>query len=173
MHRGDPLLPCYSSLLISGWSTPSVTSIPPGAAKRSTGRGRQPEAPLDRIFISASRVPYLHSCSAAPDTTSDHLPVIAHVRPAARSSVGRGLPRACLDFLKRQDLADSLWGWIRQEAAAAPTEDAALLDWWPLVKERVAVRLSADSRQHRLEAADLLAELQAARQTFAAALDAA
>ena len=138
-----------------------------------TFHGPRSAARLDRIYISAPLLPYLHSCSAAPDTTSDHLPVIAHLRPAAHSSVGRGLPRARLDFLKSQDLADSFWGWIRQEATAAPTEDAALLGWWPLFKEQVAGRLSADSRQHRLAAADLRDEHQAARQAFAAALDAA
>jgi hypothetical protein len=107
-----------------------------------TFNGTQGASRLDRMHLSASLGPSLLSCDAASSSSSDHRPVTIHLLAKIPPSQGRGLPRLHLRWwASRPDLQAELLAFMSCEEAAAPTEDEALLLWWPALKSRLSTLL--------------------------------
>ena len=134
---------------------------------------------LDRIFASASLLPYLESCSVDFRTVSDHRPVIMCLRPAAFRAphAPPPHPRLRLDFARHPHLRTALTEWGELMLAAVPRDPAAIIDWWaesfkPALKAQVralnaqALQLRQGRGDTNLQTAD--AELCAAFAAFEA-----
>lgn len=93
-------------------------------------------ARLDRIYLTDATLPFMLTSHVATPTTSDHRPVVMRLTARTASDVGPGLPRrARVDFIKDGSAADTAFGSVVAAlVAVAPTEDDALLAWWPLFK---------------------------------------
>ena len=157
-HEGKPLLDAYRHLH-------------PAPRRCFTYHGPQAASRLDRWHVSASLGPSLHACDAADSFSSDHRPVVIHLRPRQPPSKGRGLPRLHLRWWSaRPDLRATFSAFIEQEGAAAPSDDQAVLLWWPAFKIRLSALLRDLARQARGAAPAAAAEWKEARAAAAAAV---
>lgn len=88
-------------------------------------------ARLDRWYGRGAIASYVMQCHVHDETPSDHRPVVLQLAAKQGARPGPGLPRARLhqvmaDAAAKQHMEE----YITQSAAAAPQDDAALLDWW-------------------------------------------
>lgn len=88
-------------------------------------------ARLDRLYVSRGLLPHLAQCYAAPVALSDHRPVVLRLLPLLPSTEGRGVRRVGVRFLADPDLEDQFLAGTEHLATAAPSDDHALLAWWP------------------------------------------
>ncbi len=103
---------------------------------------------LDRIYVSTDTVlPHIPSCfvSSVPPSHSDHRPVLLHLLPLtpdpAPPPPGPRMPRLRCDFASDRGLCQEFQAWARAQTATAPRASAALLEWWPGFKRRLAIKL--------------------------------
>ena len=144
----------------------------PSPRRCFTYHGTQAASRLDRMHLSASLLPSLESCKAATSTTSDHRPVVVHLRARAAPSQGRGLPRLHVRWWSaRADLQAELGAFFTHEQASAPSDDEqALLHWWPAFKSRLTSLLRDLARRARAAAPAAAAEWKEAEAAANAAV---
>lgn len=124
---------------------------------------------LDHVYVSCSMLPHVHQCGAAGSTTSDHRPVVLHLRPATLRAKGPGLPRGRMAFWGSQSEAEEFTQWLHERVELAPEDDAALLQWWPSFKQEVLVEIRRRDKAFGAARAGSSTELVAARAELAAA----
>ncbi len=124
-------------------------------------------ARLDRFYVPTTLLSHTLQCrTEGPTATSDHRPVVLHLAPASPTQVGPGQRRVRTNFLRDEHLSSGFAAWMLAEEAAAPTDHAPLLSWWPGFKRRLtreATRLNRMvasgpmiSRASQITAADAL-----------------
>lgn len=101
---------------------------------------------LDRIYISRALLP--HTAACRPDFgsgLSDHRPVLWDLRPSAPPAGGPPPPpppaRVRVRFARTPALVASFADWAAAQLGAAPSEPAALVDWWPAFKRGLFQKL--------------------------------
>ena len=131
---------------------------------------------LDRLYVSTHGLPYVVKAGVASrrdasgsSFLSDHRPVtmtLLHRSPrhAPRPRTGRGRtlePRVHTEFLRDAALEEQYNAQVAALASAAPSDSAALLQWWPQFKVEVAKIARALNSQHRHNCAQRVAEAEA------------
>ena len=122
-------------------------------------------ARLDRWYGRGGITSYVMQCHVHDQTPSDHRPVVLQLAARQGARQGPGLPGARLHQVMTDAAAKQhLEQYILQSAAAAPQDDAALLDWWGGWKVGVLHEVVTSAREVRLrqEATDVQARRLAA-----------
>ena len=151
-------------------SSPGFTHI-----RRHASQGQLPGwsgSRLDRIYVSAPAVPFLHACKVLASPVSDHLPVGVVLLPVAPAAArqGRGVWRAQLDFLQVPALRQQLEQYVgRVVATHVHLPGAQLVREWPTIKEAFQARVCQLQRSYK-EAHGPRAQEQAAEQRLAVSL---
>lgn len=111
---------------------------------------------IDRFYVNDKILRYVESCKAQGHTAglTDHRPVVLHLRPAAPSTKGPGLPRLRLGPLSdaegkeqvREVVARLLIQAPAAGAEAVGNATAQLLEWWPHFKAQLFNELQQLSR---------------------------
>ena len=103
---------------------------------------------LDRAHISEQLLPYVLQCQPANSLTSDHRPLLLHLRPAVPDKVGPGAKRTRMHFAKVGNLREGFSTWLSQTSQSAPPigEDDAFLQWWPDFKVQVTKQAASFNR---------------------------
>lgn len=93
-------------------------------------------ARLDRMYLSAAAMPFVHSCKVAAVPGSDHVPLMTALLPVKLDRArGRGRWRAHLAFLSDVALQERLVSFARQHVDNLLYCSAQqLIDAWPRVK---------------------------------------
>ena len=100
--------------------------------------GHNSASRLDRIYVTPALLRSLHQCTISPATTSDHRPVILHLRYSSAPTQGRGLPVVRSHFSSHPHLATRFESFLEDSVHRAPPDPHALLAWWPGFKSRLA-----------------------------------
>ena len=122
--------------------------------------------------MSDALLPHVLQCDAAPDTISDHRPVILHLQAITPSTTGRGMRRARMHFWKDPAMAVRFQEWLRLRVLEAPTDgDQTLLAWWPVFKRQVAEHICQLDLEHRAATQGLTAAQAKAKAAYVAAIN--
>ena len=115
-------------------------------------------ARLDRFYISAAAVDYVFSCRARPNERqpgagvwlSDHRPIVLKL-VARQTNRPRRAPnrRIRSDFLKDEALVEDLTSAIRELSADMPSDESALLAWYPGFKKALHAAAQRCARRWR------------------------
>ena len=101
-------------------------------------------ARLDRAYVAQRLQGYVHSARLGKASPSDHRPFVLSLSSAAPPAVrGCGLRRMRMRFWGSVTHKAQFAQWVEEEAAAAPSDQAALLTWWPGFKQRVMTKAAA------------------------------
>lgn len=79
-----------------------------------------------------------NQCSISPVTTSDHRPVILHLRGIIPTTQGRGLPVVRSTFSSNPSLVLRFRAYLEDSINKAPLSPLALIAWWPSFKSNIA-----------------------------------
>ena len=144
-------------------------------------RGMAARSRIDRIYVGEGLLGYVEQCAAiGTSAPSDHRPVLMHLRPAAPSTQGRGLPKLRLSALNSTEGKAALRAEITQlltDMQVGSMGHKQLIEAWPDIKNRLSATASRLAKRHaRRKAAPSEArkaaeqELQAAENHLAHAL---
>ena len=135
----------------------------------STGASR-----LDRAHVSEQLLPYILQCQPASTMTSDHRPLLLHLRPAVPENVGPGAKRTRMHFAKMGNLREAFSDWLSHASQSAPPlgEDEAFIQWWPNFKFQVTKQAANFNRMAAATRRSCSDAVQAAQATLTGSIQA-
>ena len=133
--------------------------------KGFTRADNQSAARLDRFYIPAPTTSHLQQCQVQHCPTSDHLPLLLHLRPATPLQPrGRGMPKVRMLCLASPALRLQLETWARQQVLHSSSLSAEqLLDWWPAFKAAYVAQVRSLDGAFAAERQHLTLQAQQAR----------
>ena len=104
---------------------------------------------LDRFHASASLTDSVQQCHILPSAFSDHHLIVLHLCSLTPSSFGSSTPRMRANFRDSPELRSAFLAWLHSEVDADPSaaDYAALLQWWPVFKQRIFNKVATLDRQ--------------------------
>lgn len=128
---------------------------------------------IDRFYVGEGLLGFVEQCcpmgTSAP---SDHRPVLLHLRPAAPSTQGRGLPKLRLCALSSKEGKEALRTEITQllgEMQLESLDNKQLIEAWPDIKARLSAAAAKLAKRHARNKAAPPAAQKAAQQELQAA----
>ena len=105
---------------------------------------------LDHFYVSSSLDRSILSISVQPTTVApDHRPLVLHLLASSEPPARKRLRRARMNFWEDEYMRLDFQTWLAEQVEAAPTDDAALLAWWPASKAALLDKLLELDQQYR------------------------
>ena len=113
-----------------------------------------PTSRLDRIYTTTQLLPFIHSSLTSHDTgPSDHRPVHIHLRPcqvhASPLKPPQPRTRVRMTFSSDMGLMKQFLQRVAELTADAPSDDNALVTWWPSFKVQLRATIKQLNQQLR------------------------